>query len=83
MKREELMVKLDFTKPVVVRADTGVMQQAEGTTLEAAKDLAKKIAEEEGLQATVLVPHTTYKRKANPVQEIKHKLREHRSRKEP
>jgi hypothetical protein len=42
-------------------------------TLKAAKDRARQITEEEGVSVTVLTPHTTYKRKSPPIEEITHK----------
>jgi hypothetical protein len=71
---EQLIMKeIDTTKPVIISQD-GHIFQAEGKTIAAAKELAKKTTKEDGIPATVLVPHTTYKRKTQPIQEVKHKL---------
>jgi len=65
---------VDRTKPIAILAD-GQVRQAEAKTIQAAKDLAKQIVIDEGVEVTVMVPRSTFKRKEQPVQEIGHKPR--------
>ena len=71
--REAMHPELDLTKPVVLRQGKPP-RQAEDKTLTATKALAISLTEKDGTPTTVFVPHTTYKRKPDPVREIKHKL---------
>lgn len=70
---QPIMKEIDTTKPVIICQD-GAIIQAKEKTIAAAKKLAKKHTESDGTPTTVLVPHTTYKQKANPTQEVRHKL---------
>jgi hypothetical protein len=69
-----MAIIVDRTKPLIILAD-GEVRQAEQKTVQAAKDLAKQITAADGIEATVMVPRTTFRRRAQPVEEIGHKPR--------
>ena len=67
---EEIPVKFDLTKPLIVCSD-GTIVQAEGKTIMAAKELAKEIIRDEDVTATIFKPHTRLHRELPPITETK------------